>query len=68
MAAMFYDSKFNNDISKWDVSSVENMSWMFSMSDFNRDISKWKVWRVHDYDGMFDASKIKEEYKPKFNK
>jgi len=34
---------FNGDFSKWDVSSVENMSHMFSCSKFNGDISKWDV-------------------------
>ena len=30
MRWMFYNSKFNRDISKWNVSNVENMRWMFS--------------------------------------
>ena len=29
MSAMFYDSEFNGDISKWDVSHVRDMSNMF---------------------------------------
>ena len=40
-AFMFAYSKFNGDISKWDVSSVKSMSRMFYKSNFNRDLSKW---------------------------
>jgi len=36
---MFEDSKFNGDISQWDVSNVTNMCGMFSNSVFNGDIS-----------------------------
>ena len=38
---MFFKSKFNRDISKWDVSKVTNMINMFSNSQFNGDISNW---------------------------
>jgi surface protein len=35
-------TKFNQDISNWDVSNVTNMSGMFSgATSFNQDISKW---------------------------
>ena len=41
---MFLNNKsFNNDISQWDVSSVEDMSYMFGGSNFNQDISMWKI-------------------------
>ena len=40
---MFARSKFNGDISGWDVSRVENMSAMFNDSKFNKNISKWDV-------------------------
>ena len=30
---MFYHSKFNSDISKWDVSKVKNMNSMFERSN-----------------------------------
>ena len=40
---MFTNSKFNGDISKWDVSNVENMFWMFKGSVFSGNISKWKI-------------------------
>jgi len=38
---MFTGSKFNGDISTWNVSKVKDMSWMFKDSEFNGDISKW---------------------------
>ena len=55
MSKMFYDTKaFNGDISKWDVSSVTDMSNMFSHAEsFNGDISKWDVSTVINMDHMF---------------
>lgn len=41
MSNMFEFSKFNSDISNWDVSNVTNMDGMFWKSQFNRDISNW---------------------------
>ena len=35
----YYITEFNGDISKWDVSSAENMDYMFTFSEFNGDIS-----------------------------
>ena len=32
---MFAQTKYNGDISKWDVSNVWNMSYMFTKSVFN---------------------------------
>ena len=45
---MFACSKFNNDISKWDTSSVIDMSIMFYDSKFNDDISEWDLSSVVD--------------------
>ena len=53
MSALFYNSEFNGDISKWDVSNVTNMDSMFEGSEFNGDISKWNVSRVRDMHSMF---------------
>ncbi len=53
MSALFYNSEFNGDISKWDVSNVTNMDSMFERSEFNGDISKWDVSRVRDMHSMF---------------
>ena len=40
---MFENSKFNGDISNWDVSNVTTMKEMFLHSMFNGDLSKWNV-------------------------
>ena len=55
MSAMFADSiSFNHDLSKWDVSSVTDMSLMFGGTmSFNQDLSKWDVSAVTDMSGMF---------------
>lgn len=61
MAKLFYQSQFNGDISKWDVSNVEDMSSMFMASNFtgeNGDISNWDVSNVKDMWGMFQRSKF----------
>ena len=45
---------FNGNISKWDVSSVKDMSSMFRRaSSFNGDVAKWDVSRVKDMSNMF---------------
>ena len=61
---MFNSSKFNGDISKWDVSNVSDMSDMFSVSKFSSDISKWDVSKVTDADNMFWRCSIIEENMP----
>lgn len=65
MQYMFCESRFNQDISKWNVSNVCDMRRMFSESRFNQDISNWNInaskWNL---DEMFDNCPIKEEYKP----
>ena len=58
MSYIFYDSKFNGNISKWNVSNVVNMKRMFSLSEFNGDISKWDVHNVRDMTYMFYGSKF----------
>ena len=40
MSYLFYDTKFNGDISQWDVRKVINMDAMFEFSEFNGDILK----------------------------
>ena len=49
---------FNGDISKWDVSNVENMASMFWNSNFNGDISKWNVSNVINTEYMFYISNV----------
>ena len=54
MHNMFYHSRFNGDISNWDVSQVTDMSHMFAFAAaFNGDISMWNVARVTDMNRMF---------------
>jgi surface protein len=51
-----YDNErgFNEDISRWNTSSVTNMKYMFyGQSDFNQDISRWDVSKVTDMTSMF---------------
>jgi len=50
---LFYYSKFNGDISKWNTSNVTDMSWMFNNSQFNGDISQWNISGVTDMSCMF---------------
>ena len=68
MESMFrYCEEFNQDLSKWDVSKVENMGSMFySCGKFNKDLSGWDVRKVKEYEHIFIDCPIKEEYKPKF--
>ena len=56
MSYLFYSSKFNGNISRWDVSNVVNMNRMFSLSEFNGDISKWDVHNVRDMSYIFYGS------------
>ena len=44
---------FNENISDWDVSSVENMRSMFHATTFNGDISRWDVSKVVNMENMF---------------
>jgi surface protein len=53
MSGMFEESRFNGDLSRWNTSSVRDMSRMFKMSDFNGDISQWDVSSVTNMSDMF---------------
>ena len=44
---------FQGDISRWNVSSVKDMSEMFYGSHFNGDISRWDVSSVTNMENMF---------------
>merc|ERR1712238_378241 len=47
----------NGDVSKWDVSSVTDMTGMFDEApEFNGDVSKWDVSSVIDMTHMFDGA------------
>jgi surface protein len=58
LSGMFYDSKFNQHIGNWDVSTVTDMSQMFSRAqDFNQPIGKWDVGNlVYMYYMFYKAS------------
>lgn len=49
-------TRFNGDISKWDVSNAVSMRGMFAWCNFNGDISKWDVSNVADMCYMFQQS------------
>ena len=52
---MFKKSKFNGDLSGWNVSNVENMAGMFANSQFNHDLSGWNNMGLADMRNMFDG-------------
>jgi len=56
MYAIFAQSEFNGNISKWDVSNVKNMESLFNRSKFNGDISEWNVKNVENMKLMFLSS------------
>jgi surface protein len=58
LAFMLACSKFNGDLSQWDVSNVTSMHKMFSVSKFNGNISQWDVSSVQDMSCMFHNSKF----------
>ena len=69
MEGIFYNSTFNGNISKWDVSNVTVMDGMFMMAGkFNQDISKWNIAKAPYSKNIFSCCPIKEEYKPRFKK
>jgi surface protein len=61
MNHLFYDSKFNGDISNWDVSKVMCMQCMFKSSKFNGDISNWNIQKVEDMYSMFEQSEFNSD-------
>ena len=58
MKYMFKYSKFNGDISSWNVENVTDMMYMFYGSKFNGDISSWNVENVTGMSFMFYGSKF----------
>jgi surface protein len=48
---------FDEDISHWDTSNVNNMAYMFSNSKFNRPLDVWDTSKVVDMSGMFYCCK-----------
>jgi surface protein len=58
MEGMFGNSKFNCDISQWNVSNVTNMKCLFLQAKFSGDISKLDVSNVYYMEGMFANSEF----------
>ena len=58
---MFYNSKFNGDISKWDVSEAIDMYQMFAESEFNGNLSSWDVSQVENMSYMFFKAKFNND-------
>ena len=61
MQMLFAYSKFNGNISKWNVSNVKDMIGMFAYSEFNKDISSWNTSKVEDMYGCFTYSKFNQD-------
>lgn len=61
MSLLFANSRFNGDISQWDVSSVRRMDFMFRGSEFNGKLSNWDVSSVEDMSHMFADSDFKQD-------
>lgn len=59
MVGLFESSKFDGDISKWNVSHVDDMSAMFLKSAFtgqHGSLNAWNVKNVTDFQNMFYGS------------
>ena len=52
-------SNFNDNISKWNVSNVTNMSFLFENAySFNQPIGNWNVSKVQYMNGMFSGDRL----------
>ena len=49
-------SAFDQPLSGWDVSRVQNFQAMFQLSPFNQDISGWNVASATDMNHMFNVA------------
>jgi len=49
MSELFAYSKFNGDISNWDVSSVTNMLYMFIYSPLEKQIEKQPKFNIYKF-------------------
>lgn len=58
-------SNFDNDISNWDTSKIDNMKNMFNGAvSFNQDITRWRILKDTDLEDMFkDLTLIQDLYK-----
>jgi len=67
LKALFKDSKFNGNISKWNVCNVKDMDYMFERSEFTRDLSDWKPYNLHFPGLTFYYSKAPKPYWAAYN-
>jgi len=60
MSLLFLQYEFteDDDISEWDVSNVEDMSYLFYGSNFDGDILQWDVSKVKNMSGMFSKCRF----------
>jgi len=63
MSYMFQNTSFNQDISSWDVSSIQDgFLYMFNgNATFNQDISSWDVSKNNSFSGMFRNSVFNQD-------
>lgn len=55
LSGLFFNTSFNQDISKWDVSNVKNFESLFAYNtEFNQDISGWNTSNATNMRGMFN--------------
>ena len=59
MWSMFSEAtSFNGDIGHWDVSHINNMTWVFHNAiNFNQDISSWNTSNVLNMSNMFNGAR-----------
>lgn len=51
------NQNFNQNISRWNVENVENMTGMFyNATSFNQPIGKWKITKLNNIDSMFHSA------------
>lgn len=62
MSYIFYQSCFNGDISKWDVSNVVLINEAFVYSKFRGNISEWRLINVDNIEDMFQHCKVSIPY------
>ena len=58
-AMFYYATKFNSDLSSWNVANITDTTQMFQgATSFNKDLSKWNVKKVVAMDYMFYSATL----------